>query len=585
MASGDPWRCPRACFRRAYGAARTAYLSCNAFLLRLLGGTEEETVCGLGWRALYPWLVEQRMEALLFAFSAAAAMPSTALTRIFQEQACRRSLSYSEDVCKDLSKFDNQRYQVYVVSRRYLLLSEGLLTLLSAVVAILAGPVCDKHGQKTLLGLAIAGSAGTSLVRAFLALGSSPMLTYVAAVIPMGITGGHVLVLACCYFAVTKNTNARLFRTIRFFLLDIAALIGSAVGWLFGLLLYSILGRHVSLWVALGAQCSLLAVLWASPVMSDSSVSTTAKKAEQLRALVSVANAREAAKIFGGHRELKKTLQLLFAIQALLATMNYGPDEILYPFTRLAYGWSYSHFFLVSAVCSLAVGVAGVFAVGCMRVVGVTDVTFLNVGAAFGCVRNLLIGLARVSVVFYLSYVPAVPQGLGPVGIKSYFSKLVPSDETGKFMALVTACESVFTVLSRVMLSFTFDVTATAFDGLAFILCALLVIPIGLCSGYLRPTTDSTSSTSSAPPPVDERANVAPGGGTAGGGPSGAPADGVRLPAPWTQLRGLAQAYAAQEPRLKHPVAVLEAPAASAARPPVQQYPLPDPGLQRAANA
>lgn len=472
-----------------------------------------------------------------------------------------------------------------MVSRRYLLLSEGVLTLLSAVVAILAGPVCDKHGQKTLLGLAIAGSAATSLVRAFLALGSSPMVTYVAAVIPMGITGGHVLVLACCYFAVTKNTNARLFRTIRFYLLDIAALIGSAVGWLFGLLLYSILGRHVSLWVALGAQCSLLAVLWASPVMSDSSVSTTAKKAEQLRALVSVANAREAAKIFGGHRELKKTLQLLFAIQALLATMNYGPDEILYPFTRLAYGWSYSHFFLVSAVCSLAVGVAGVFAVGCMRVVGVTDVTFLNVGAAFGCVRNLLIGLARVSVVFYLSYVPAVPQGLGPVGIKSYFSKLVPSDETGKFMALVTACESVFTVLSRVMLSFTFDVTATAFDGLAFILCALLVIPIGLCSGYLRPTTDSTSSTSSAPPPVDERANVAPGGGTAGGGPSGAPADGVRLPAPWTQLRGLAQPYAAQEPRLKHPVAVLEALAASAARPPVQQYPLPDPGLQRAANA
>ncbi|KAH7934735.1 hypothetical protein HPB52_000025 [Rhipicephalus sanguineus] len=452
------------------------------------------------WTLFGAWLRGRKMEALLFAYTAAATMPSAAIAEIFRQQSCR-SLSYARPVCDNLADHEDERYKVYVLSRRYLLLSEGVLTLTSAVVAILAGPVCDKYGHRTLVSLAIAGAATTSLVRVFLALGSGHMLAHVFS----GLTGGHVLMLACCYYVVTKRTQARLFRTVRFYLLEVAALIGRAVGWLMGWLLHSVLGHHVSLWSALAVQCFLLATLWASPNVRDSSTSSTGKL-NQLRLLVSRENAREAAMMLGGHRRIRGTLRLLFVLQALIAAINYGPDEILYPYARLAYHWTYSHFAIVSAVGGLLVGVIGVFAIGCMRVVGVNDVTFMNIGAMFGGVRDLIIGLTRMSTVFYFSYILAVPQGVAPVGLKSYFSKLVPTDESGKFMALVTACESVFTVLSRVVLSFTFDVASALFLGLPFIVCAALAVPVVSLSGFLDPTPESSSSSSgSGPAPAGEQ--------------------------------------------------------------------------------
>ncbi|KAH7971159.1 hypothetical protein HPB49_019703 [Dermacentor silvarum] len=495
------------------------------------------------WSLLGASLGGRKMEALLFAYTAAATMPAAAITAIFREQSCR-SLSFAKGVCENLAKHEEERYKAYVVSSRYLLLSEGVLTLTSAVVAILAGPVCDKYGHRTLVGLAIGGAASTTLVRVFVALGSGPMLAHVFAVLPMGLTGGHVLMLACCYYVVTKRTEARLFRTIRFYLLEVSALLGRAVGWLVGWFLHSVLGHYVSLWTALGVQCFLLATLWASPPLRDSSASTGVGQPNQLRLLMSADNAREAAKMFGGHRNIRGTLKLLFALQALIAAINYGPDEILYPYARLVYRWSYSHFALVTAIGGLLVGVIGVFAVGCMRVVGVNDVTFVNIGATFGGVRDLIIGLAQLPAVFYFSYILAVPQGVAPVGLKSYFSKLVPADECGKFMALVTACESTFTVLTRVALSFTFDITSTIFTGLPFIVCAALALPVITISGFLNPTPESSSSSSgSVPPPAGERG--ADDGGAAAGAaevPGSAPepvAAGGIMPEPLRKLGGV----------------------------------------------
>ncbi|XP_050023227.1 probable peptidoglycan muropeptide transporter SLC46 [Dermacentor andersoni] len=529
-------------------------VACQPFrwLLRQLAaaaGSEENEEQGANaavssscWSLLGAWLGGRKMEVLLFAYTAAATMPAAAITAIFREQSCR-SLSFAKGVCENLAKHEYERYKAYVVSSRYLLLSEGVLTITSAVVAILAGPVCDKYGHRTLVGFAIAGAAGTTLLRVFIALGSGDMLAYVFAVLPMGLTGGHVLMLACCYYVVTKRTEARLFRTIRFYLLEVSALLGHAVGWLMGWLLHSVLGHHVSLWTALGVQCFLLATMWASPFHRDSSVSTAAGQPNQLWLLVSADNAREAAKMFGGHRHIRGTLKLLFALQALIATINYGPDEILYPYTRLVYRWSYSHFALVSAVGGLLVGVIGVFAVGCMRFGGVNDVTFMNIGAIFGGVRDLIIGVAQLPAVFYISYILAVPQGVAPVGLKSYFSKLVPADECGKFMALVTACESVFTVLSRVVLSFTFDIASTIFTGLPFIVCAALAIPVITISGFLNPTPESSSSSSaSVPAPAGERG--ADDGGAAGaaevpGSAAEPAAAGGVIPEPLRKLGGV----------------------------------------------
>ncbi|KAL1485322.1 hypothetical protein MTO96_047346 [Rhipicephalus appendiculatus] len=350
------------------------------------------------------------MEALLFAYTAAATIPAAAIADIFEQQSCR-SLSYARLVCDNLAKHEDERYKVYVLSNRYLLLSEGLLTLTSAVVAILAGPVCDKYGHRTLVGFAIAGAATTSLVRVFLALGGGHMLAHVFS----GLTGGHVLMLACCYYVVTKRTQARLFRTIRFYLLEVAALLGRAVGWLIGWLLHSVLGHHVSLWTALAVQCLLLATLWASPHVRDSSTSSTGNL-NQLRLLVSKENARRRP-------------------GCLAATGGYE----------------------ARSSCSS-------YAAGAHRGHQLRRNTYRWLGLVAG-------------------YILAVPQGVAPVGLKSYFSKLVPADESGKFMALVTACESVFTVLSRVALSFTFDVASAVFLGLPFIVCAALAVPVISLSG------------------------------------------------------------------------------------------------------
>ncbi|KAL3199340.1 hypothetical protein MRX96_013992 [Rhipicephalus microplus] len=399
------------------------------------------------------------------------------------------------------------------------------------------------------------------------------MLAHVFSVLPMGLTGGPVLMLACCYYVVTKRTQARLFRTIRFYLLEVAALLGRAVGWLMGWLLHSVLDHHVSLWSALAAQCFLLATLWASPHVRDSSTSSTGKP-NQLRLLVSKENAREAARMLGGHRRIQGHAQATlraagahrdhqlrkYSRQSKALAFDAGPDEILYPYARLAYKWTYPYFAIVSAVGGLLVGVVGVFAIGCMRVVGVNDVTFMNIGATFGGVRDLIIGLTQMSTAFYFSYILAVPQRVAPVGLKSYFSKLVPADESGKFMALVTACESVFTVLSRVALSFTFDVASAVFLGLPFIVCAALAVPVISLSGFLDPTPESSSSTSgSVPAPAGEQ-------GADDGGGTGAAEAPVSAAAPVAVGGTLAEPLRKIEDALAVPTAVRPAQAQAATR-------------------
>ncbi|EEC14076.1 hypothetical protein IscW_ISCW010391 [Ixodes scapularis] len=171
----------------------------------------------------------------------------------------------------------------------------------------------------------VLGACGTTLLRLMLSLADSPVLMHVLAVLPQGLAGGRVLALASCYYAITKNTDIRLLRALRFYLLDVASLIGKAVGWLLGWFIHKFLGYKVTLCAALIVQALTLVLVGkdTSPAGTTTSDNAVAK----IRTLFSADNARQAMKVFDRdrHKDIKGTLQILFVLMAILSVMNYGP--------------------------------------------------------------------------------------------------------------------------------------------------------------------------------------------------------------------------------------------------------------------
>ncbi|CAN7937364.1 unnamed protein product [Ixodes hexagonus] len=170
------------------------------------------------------------------------------------------------------------------------------------------------------------GASGTTLLRLALSLVNSPILALVFAVLPQGLLGGHVLTLASCYYAVTKNSNIRLLRTFRFFLLDVASLLGKAAGWLLGWLVHKTFGYQAALCSALSVQALILVVVWAQSPPADGNTAERDSAFAKVRMLLRPSNVKKAMCVFDRerHKDIKGTLKILFILMAVLSVMNYG---------------------------------------------------------------------------------------------------------------------------------------------------------------------------------------------------------------------------------------------------------------------
>ncbi|CAN8028724.1 unnamed protein product, partial [Ixodes persulcatus] len=124
----------------------------------------------------------------------------------------------------------------------------------------------------------------------------------------------------------------------RFYLLDVASLIGKAVGWLLGWFIHKFLGYKVTLCAALIVQALILVLVGKDT--SPAGMTTSDNAVAKFRTLFSADNARQAMKVFDRdrHKDIKGTLKILFLLMAIVSVMNYGPRLSLQIIRKLLQG-------------------------------------------------------------------------------------------------------------------------------------------------------------------------------------------------------------------------------------------------------
>jgi len=80
---------------------------------------------------------------------------------------------------------------------------------------------------------------------------------------------------------------------------------------------------------------------------------------------------------------------------------------------------------------------------------------------------------------FYISIPAGVPTHIGPIGLKSYLSKIVDPLELGKIFALMSVIDLTAPIIASSLFAYIFKSTIESFPSLCFlILTALSLIPI-----------------------------------------------------------------------------------------------------------
>ncbi|XP_050443435.1 proton-coupled folate transporter-like [Adelges cooleyi] len=176
------------------------------------------------------------------------------------------------------------------------------------------------------------------------------------------------------------------------------------------------------------------------------------------------------------NRRLKISLIMLVIVFVL------GPltaeQQLTYMLTRIKYQWNEVHYSLYSTyyfICNL-IGIGFTLTV----LVNWLKIDDRLIGA-MGCLSKVLgafvYGLAPNQYIFYLAPLVDIFHGTSLIAIRSILSKLVPANELGKVLAIVSLVETIVPAIFRPMFSLIYSSTLHTLPGTFYIVGGIIVTP------------------------------------------------------------------------------------------------------------
>ena len=93
--------------------------------------------------------------------------------------------------------------------------------------------------------------------------------------------------------------------------------------------------------------------------------------------------------------------------------------------------------------------------------------------------QNLVRGLVLEPNGFYISIAAGCMGAMGAIGLRTYFSKLISTNEQGKVFSLVTTVDAILPLISASLFAKLFNATMDSMPGISFITIAIInLIPI-----------------------------------------------------------------------------------------------------------
>ena len=104
------------------------------------------------------------------------------------------------------------------------------------------------------------------------------------------------------------------------------------------------------------------------------------------------------------------------------------------------------------------------------------DTTLTLFGVCSYFCLSIIRGIVLTPIGYFTSVVAGSLGGVISIGVRTYISKIVPSNELGKVFTLLSVIDSTTPMLASAVLTYVFRLTIDWFPGTSFVLCAILLL-------------------------------------------------------------------------------------------------------------
>ncbi|XP_002135392.1 proton-coupled folate transporter isoform X2 [Drosophila pseudoobscura] len=424
------------------------------------GGGHCRSACQWLWLVITSTSVEPTMFLYMFAFMITSVVEQS----FFLYKACRVNNNFSEAICTNIHKAENEAYKKQSLeTTAWFLQWENISAhIFPIVMALFLGSFSDRRGRKLPLLMGLVGKFIYStmiVVNAKMPHWPVQNIIYTAT-LPSALTGADVAIFASC-FAYISDISTLEQRTIRVTILDVVYLSAMPTGVALGShLFYNTFHQSYADMFLVNASLLALAILYTLFALKWQ----TTPRQRSLRELgccgiwgdfFDKQHVKDSFSVLSktrqGHR---RSFLIILLVSMALYTFQRDEGSYLYLYTLDKFKWEVSSFSSFKTFKSSAYVIAMLLAVPLMnKVLGWRDTTIIFIGAFAHSIARLFYFFAATP---KLLYAGAVVCSLGPIVgpmIRAMTSKVVPTSERGKVFALLSVCDNAVPFISGVCYS------------------------------------------------------------------------------------------------------------------------------------
>ncbi|XP_034658336.1 proton-coupled folate transporter [Drosophila subobscura] len=435
-------------------------------------GGPRRTACQWVWNVITSTSVEPTMFLYMFAFMITSVVEQS----FFLYKACRVNNNFSEAICTNINKPENEAYKKKSLdTTAWFLQWENISShIFPIILALFLGSFSDRRGRKLPLLMGLVGKFIYStmvVVNAKMPHWPVQNIIYTAS-LPSALTGADVAIFASC-FAYVSDISTVEQRTIRVTILDVVYLSAMPTGVALGsYLFYNTFHQSYADMFAVNASLLALAILYTLFALKWQ----TTPRQRSLRELgwcgfwgdfFDRQHVKDSFSVLlkprRGHR---RSFLIILLLSMLLYTFQRDEGSYLYLYTLDKFKWDVSSYSSFKTFKSSAYVIAMLLAVPLMnKALGCRDTTIIFIGAWAHSIARLFYYFATTP---KLLYAGAVVCSLGPVVgpmIRAMTSKIVPTSERGKVFALLSVCDNAVPFISGVCYSQIYRASLDANHG------------------------------------------------------------------------------------------------------------------------
>lgn len=431
-----------------------------------------------------------KVEPLAFLVIFAWLTKSQAYSLLVQDKICLQTYNESESFCSMLSTSDTSPEKDRILSDvTKFVTTKELLGLIPGIIStIYIGSWCDKFPRARRL-VVLVGVVGSIAETILLILLSTPrffglsvtLLLFTA--VPTYVTGNSFFISILSFISVKSRPEDRAFR---FLLLEVFIYIGTTSAFLLsGLILSSSWHlfpsrmRNYSDLFLVGGLCYCITFIWAFfsmkepqkrsyPEIEESSTDGGEEMSEstplilkmrKMPGLFSLSHLHDAWRTLFKRRkyDFHYTLWWLVFFMVLSNFPNSGAMTITFPLLQRLYKWDYVVYSEMSTISQVIKPIATIGIMPILfKVIKVRDLQISMIGVISHTVGSIFGGAILTPLGYFLSISISCIAGVATVGVRSFITKFVPSDEVAKIFSMIMLFETFHPFVSSMVYSSIF---------------------------------------------------------------------------------------------------------------------------------